>query len=259
MYYVIETDYSDEIDGQTFTITTEPAEDKWGNPITEGRFGTTIGVYEYAHGAYETLEEARQAVSDLCDGEFREEDFFGEPYRVYEEGSPIEVESYKPGRYYPMDAEGTENHLRESSLEQDVKPWSTQEDLEKLFDELDAQVKEVTGCSLHENTAMKYLENFQKEVIKEWTYNFMQDYDLKGLVTAENTDEDLEKVLDKIEADVMKEFRVRIDRDEAWEHLDDYRDNLIEEKALDEKAEKAVVKEAGNPSKGRAYESGIGL
>lgn len=165
MYYVIETDYYDRFDSRYFSITSEPgATDRDDNPVTEGEFGNMLGVYREAHGEYETLEEAREAVKELCGGEMRDTDEYGARFEgIYEN----EVETYKPGKYQPMNAEGTGNWFAETRLDDFITAHTTDEEIEEIFEQFDEEVKEAVGSTLDRREGLAYMKRYRDRLLEE--------------------------------------------------------------------------------------------
>lgn len=235
MYYVVETIYDRFSNHHYITIMTNQPLDDFGEPLIEGERSSIQHNEVYLRGAYDTLEEARDAVedlcADLCDGHYVSKDSLGRPYTTYKG----EVESYRV--LEPWDSLATGDYLYNSHLEDLIEPHYTMRDLKRLLDEINTELSDEGGY-LDEDTAMEML-------IEAWSRVFMRSHDFKGIVTTEHTDEDLEKMVEELEAEAEKNFRIRLDRDEALEFLYDYRDKLIEEKEKAVKVNKPRFHEPG--------------
>ncbi len=132
MYYLIEREYvgpnpydTQYVDADEIIITTEPAKTNSSHEVrTEGWCGTTNDWAIYAHGEYETLEDARAAVTEK----------FGET-RLQEIGDydALEniVEKYKQGKYIPMSSEETADWAYQG-IQTDVTAETTDEEIESL-------------------------------------------------------------------------------------------------------------------------------
>lgn len=115
MYYIVETQYvgpnrEQHIDGDTIEIRDVPAR---GNSaphpiILNGWCGTTHDWAVYAHGEYETLEAAQEAVKGM--GPVRATDPHGEPFNTYDEDDVVAI--YKPGAYAPLSKEASSDWIR---------------------------------------------------------------------------------------------------------------------------------------------------
>ena len=139
-YYIIETNYvgpNDLYDPDTIGIYTRPA---YGNmskePVVDGWAGTTNDWATYAHGEFDSIDEARAKIAELYP-ERREIDEYD-----YEN---VIVELYKPGKYAGMSKEGTSDWLaRDLRLTGD----ETDEQLQEIIEIAEANAND-EGCTLH--------------------------------------------------------------------------------------------------------------
>lgn len=138
MYYVIEETVvlNATADATTYFITTEPGTTNMSHEVrTEGWLGTTNDISRHARGEFETLEEARAKVFELCDDKYREREISN-----YEECEGV-VESYYPGKYEPMDSESTGNWAYEG-LRREVRADMTDAEIEALVEQTEQEANE---------------------------------------------------------------------------------------------------------------------
>lgn len=111
MYYIIETNYvgpnqtqDQYVDVDMIEISTSPAITNSSHEVRlEGWCGTTNDWAVYAHGEYQTIEEARAAIIEKF-GDVR--DLSPEGYSFDSHDAAV-VEIYKPGKYEPMSRQAT--------------------------------------------------------------------------------------------------------------------------------------------------------
>lgn len=135
MYYITATEYvgpnqdqANYIDADTIEISTEPARTNMSNEIEiDGWCGTTNDFAVYAHGEYNTLDEARDAIKDIF-GDVRDH-YVGFDYFESDDENVIEV--YKPGQYQPMTDNETGDWLYES-IHTDINADTSDEQMDKL-------------------------------------------------------------------------------------------------------------------------------
>lgn len=133
VYYVIERSYEgpnpdQHPDNHTVLVQTHPGLGNMSRqPILNGWLGTTNDWYKYAHGSYETLDEAKAKIDDLC------YDYNG--YRVDEltlEDCEMVVYRVHVGRLEPWSAsdsqywcwEDMKNCIDANSTDDDILNWS---------------------------------------------------------------------------------------------------------------------------------------
>jgi hypothetical protein len=132
MYYLVERNYvgpnpydTQFVDADELYITTVPARTNSSKEIrTEGWCGTTNDWAVYAHGEYETIEKAREAIAEKF-GETRiqEQGEYDEPENVFER--------YKFGKYIPMSREETADWAHDG-IQADITADTTDEKIESL-------------------------------------------------------------------------------------------------------------------------------
>jgi len=160
MYYVIETKYvgpnqadNQYADTHNVEISTSPALTSSSREARlEGWCSTTNGWAVYAHGEYDTIEEARVAITEK----------FGVVRNSYQDGSKFEpasddiAETYKPGKYELMSRQATVDWA-EGGVQNDIKVDTTDERISELVTEYEAEANE-NGYTLDSD-----LESFMKE------------------------------------------------------------------------------------------------
>jgi hypothetical protein len=141
-YYVIETNYVGPnalYDPDTIGIYTRPA---YGNmsqqPVVDGWAGTTNDWATYAHGEFDSIDEARAKIAELYP-ERREVD-------EYDDYENVIVELYKPGKYAIMTREDTADWLYEDMRELTGK--ESDEKLEEIIGNAESNAND-NGCTLH--------------------------------------------------------------------------------------------------------------
>lgn len=157
MYYLVERNYvgpnpydTQFVDADELYITTVPARTNSSKEIrTEGWCGTTNDWAVYAHGEYETIEKAREAIAEKF-GETRiqEQGEYDEPENVFER--------YKLGKYVPMSREETADWAHDG-IQADITADTTDEEIDVLVSEYEANARE-QGYTLDSD-----LEDFMKE------------------------------------------------------------------------------------------------
>lgn len=142
-YYITSSEYvgpnlSDRCNSHSYEIKTKAPRTNSSREIrTEGWLGTTNDVAEYAHGEFETLEEARAAVLEILGTDYRETDLSEMP--EYERGGLIE--SYTVGAYLEVDAETSITWCYES-IRSDVTADTTDAGIDALIDEYEVSANE---------------------------------------------------------------------------------------------------------------------
>ena len=160
MYYIIETRYvgpnqtqDQYVDVDTIEISTSAAiTNSSHEERTEGWCGTTNDWAVYAHGAYDTLEEARAAITEEF-GEVRDSDANGYSFEADDEDV---VETYRPGKYAPMSRQDTADWAYEG-FRFDIKADTTDERIAELVTEYEADANR-NGYTLDSD-----LEDFMQE------------------------------------------------------------------------------------------------
>ena len=130
MFYIVETSYEgpnkeQNIDADKIEISTLPATTNMSHEVkTSGWCGTTNGWAVYAHGEYETIEEARNAIKS----------HFG-PIRDYDGDKccldDSVIEAYMIGEYIPMNEEDTRIWVS-AGLHEDISAETTDDRIDEL-------------------------------------------------------------------------------------------------------------------------------
>ena len=142
MYCIIERSYvgpnrAQNVDADTIEISTTPARTNQSNePRTEGWCGTTNDRYVYAHGEYDTIEEARAAIA-LKFGVTR--DVTTAARAQCDDEDVIEI--HKAGRYEPMNRGATEDWVYDG-LQHDIEATTTDERIAELVAEYEGAANE---------------------------------------------------------------------------------------------------------------------
>ena len=141
-YYIIEINYigpNPLCDVDTIGIYKTPA---YGNmdkqPVIDGWAGTTNDWATYAHGEFDSLEDARAKIAELYP-ERREVD-------EYDDYENVIVELYKPGKYAIMTREDTADWLYEATCELTGK--ESDEKLKEIIENAESNAND-NGCTLH--------------------------------------------------------------------------------------------------------------
>lgn len=145
MFYVIETSYigpnrnQDEyIDADRIEICTEPAKTNSSHEVrTEGWCGTTNDYCVTAHGEYDTLEKARDAVMDKF-APVRDSDILGYSFAS---GYDDAVAVFKPGKYQPMGKQFTEGEIY-SWCEIEVSAVTSDDEISDMIGRCEKQMKD---------------------------------------------------------------------------------------------------------------------
>jgi hypothetical protein len=151
MYYIIETNYvgpnqtqDQYVDVDKIEISTSPAiTNSSHEERTEGWCGTTNDWAVYAHGEYATIEEARAAIAEK----------FGDSFESDDEDV---VETYKPGKFAPMNSQATADWAYEG-IRSDIDADTTDERIAELVTEYEAEANS-NGYTLDSD-----LEDFMRE------------------------------------------------------------------------------------------------
>lgn len=141
MFYIIETNYvgpnqDQHCDADLVRIQTEPGRTNSSHKErTEGWLGTTNDWAEYAHGEYDTIEEARAAVEEQF-GPCREREIGTDPFNDDPDGCVVAV--FKIGQYEQMSREATGDWIYEG-LRAEVTADTTDEQIEQLIEKWEAE------------------------------------------------------------------------------------------------------------------------
>ena len=134
-YYIIEKNYvgpnkDQHVDADKIYIRTSPAfTNQSHEERTEGWCGTTNDWSVWAHGEYDTIEEARAAIAYKF-GEVRDENV------TYNEDANDVIESHKPGKYAPMSSQVAEDWAYE--IQSNINGETTDADIAVLLAEFEA-------------------------------------------------------------------------------------------------------------------------
>lgn len=161
MYYIVETNYvgpnpKQHLNDDTVAITTEPPRGNSGNypVITDGWCGTTNDWAVYAHGEFDTIEEARDEISETWGDDVAELDQNGHD-------DPNIVELYRIGKYESMDSDSSIEWCWE--CRRDVTKNTTDEEIEKIVEECESYVND-EGGTLDTDSVTKMLTEYRDEL-----------------------------------------------------------------------------------------------
>lgn len=158
MYYIIETKYTGPnqdqyVDADKIEITTTPAiGNSSGEECIEGWCGTTDDWAVYAHGEYETLEEARDAIIETF-GVVRDSDPDGNSFESFDENV---IEVYKPSKYAPLSSWATADWAYEG-IRSDIDAYTTDGCIAELV------IKYEEEANRHGYTLHSDLEGFMQD------------------------------------------------------------------------------------------------
>lgn len=135
MYYIIETNYvgpnrtqDQYVDLDRIDISTSPALTNLSHvDRTEGWCGTTNGWSVYAHGEYDTIEDARAAIAAKF-GDVRNSDANGDSFDSDDEDV---VETYRPGKFAPLSRQATADWAYEG-IQADIEAGTSDERIAEL-------------------------------------------------------------------------------------------------------------------------------
>lgn len=171
MFYVIETNYvgpnpDQHVDDDCIEISTQPARTNMSHEIKlEGWCGTTNDWATYAHGEYETEQDARNYIKETF-GPVREDDETDYYIGYDEDGEPImPVAVFRPGKYIPMDAEGTGNFTWEG-VRTDITADTTDEQIEALIAQYEVLANE-DGYTLDKRSLSDSMESRRDDLRAE--------------------------------------------------------------------------------------------
>lgn len=142
MYYLIEHRYvgswKDDLiaDADAITIRTIPAE-KDGQPCTEGACDASEDWEKTAHGEYDSLEAAREAMARIF-GKVRDQDEAGQPFEHHGEGI---VAVYHPGEFKPMSSSEA-NHYLLDQANYVIDKDTTDEEIAELVKEYEQEANQ---------------------------------------------------------------------------------------------------------------------
>jgi len=155
MYYIIETNYvgpNQYADVDRIEISTSPAITNMSHEeCTDGWCGTTNDWAVYAHGEYDTIDDARAAITEKF-GEVRDSDENGDSEGV--------IETYKPGKYAPMSSQETADWMHEA-IQSDIEAATTDARIAELVDEYEYEANS-NGYTLHSDLKDCMLERRQE-------------------------------------------------------------------------------------------------
>lgn len=162
MYYVISGEYVGPNQGEenytdidVIEIRTTPATyNMSGEDCLTGWCGTHNDWCVYAHGGYETLEQARECIASN----------FGETRRYGQDGDAIEfsesvIEVYKPGKYEPMSSQQTEDWCY-GTFADDISADTTDERLANLVIEYE-ECANTQGLTLDKRALLNSMEYYR--------------------------------------------------------------------------------------------------
>lgn len=166
-YYVIETRYvgpnqdqDQYTDVERIEISTIPAVgNESGDVRLDGWCGTTNDWAVYAHGQYDTADDARQAVTDIF-GEVRTTDPNGD---VFESDEGV-IETYRPGKYAPMSSQATADWAYDG-IQTDIEADTTDDQIAALIAEYEYEAN-CQGCTMHSDIE-GFMRDRRQELIDE--------------------------------------------------------------------------------------------
>ena len=163
-YYIIKTDYvgpnqDQNIDADTIEISTEPARKNMSGEIClSGWCGTTNDWVVYAHGVYDSEDEARAAINAEF-GAVRE----GNENEDFWSFNPASVAVFKPGEYTPFNRSETENWIYES-MHNDITAKTTDDEIKTIAADYEDSAND-GGYTLTD--AEEIMENYRDALINE--------------------------------------------------------------------------------------------
>lgn len=136
-YYVLSSEYvgpnlSERFNSHTVWISTKPGRTNMSNePRTDGWLGTTNDWTHYAHGEFDTIDEAREAIIEML----------GEDRRLIdnEEFNEDAIETYAASQYEEWDSENSVDWCY------DARDDITDETTDERIDEIVSECEEVAN------------------------------------------------------------------------------------------------------------------
>jgi hypothetical protein len=166
MYYVIERKHVDtEAEANAFQrlfcIATQPAREReTGNTRIEGSLGTTqSGVAEYAHGEFETIEDARNVISDITGGDYQA---IGPLEEGLDTSAVSIVETYRFGTLPALSDHITRDMTRDLA-QTDVFPTTSDGEIEELADDYVEEIRTGTLAEPERDTVVSMLKAIRNE------------------------------------------------------------------------------------------------
>lgn len=156
-FYIIETNYTgpnrdQHADASKIEISASPAISNRSHEVCiDGWCGTTNDMAVYAYGEYDTIEEARAALTKEF-GEVRDSDVYGDRFESDDEDV---VETYKPGKYTPMGSQTAEALAHE--IQSDIEADTTDDRIAELVAECEADAN-------HEGYTLDSVEGLIREM-----------------------------------------------------------------------------------------------
>lgn len=168
MFYIIETVYTGPnqtqdqfVDADTIEIGTEPARGNCsGEIILNGWCGTTNDWAVYAHGEYETVEEAEDAVKRIF-GPVHEEDANGDAFENRDESV---VKVFKQGEYEPMSKEAAGNWLA-AAIYEDIDATTSDDRIQELVEEYEGLAND-EGYTIDSGDLQDLLEKRRQDLFE---------------------------------------------------------------------------------------------
>ena len=171
-YYIIEDQYigpnytTKDINNHHFLITTVPGRTNMSREErTSGWLGTTHDYYRYAHGEYDTLDDAREALDEMTGDEYRlveeDSDAFWELTPDGEVIKPIEVR--RVGKYEELSVADSCDECY--SLYNEITDQTTDEEIDKLVDSTVEFYREEYQSLLNEEAVREMLIERRDELI----------------------------------------------------------------------------------------------
>lgn len=175
MFYILKSDYvgpnqEQHKNSTKFFVQTVPGQTNSSHEDrTSGWLGTTNDWSLHAYGEFETLDEAKSKISELCDGAFREiepEEHDG----YYNDGSDdVCLTPYEymvlDGAYEELNEEGSANFAWEGSR-QDVTADTTDERIAELVNEYE-ELANGENATLDASAVEQVLKDRRDELLAE--------------------------------------------------------------------------------------------
>jgi hypothetical protein len=169
MYFIIHREYvgpdqHQYIDTDTYRIQTIPGlTNRSHEPRIIGWLGTTNDWSEYAHGQFDTEQEARDRVSEFCSGQYREFTYTEQHFANFNPDIHENVIAYfKPGAYEPC-AYSSEFCW---SMRNDITADTTDDQITQIIDQCEAEANK-QGLTLFRQQVRQMFEQRRTELIEK--------------------------------------------------------------------------------------------
>ena len=171
MYYVIERKYvgpnpeSNPLQ-PIFCITTQPGREQGSGEVKiEGELGTSENEVEgYAHGEFETLEDARNIVSEKTGGDYQQIERAQSSIDMMEESL---VEAYCSATLPALSEQATRQIMRDFA-DMDIYPTTSDEDIEELAEEYMEEIRNTSFAEADREAIVDLLKEIRnKKIVDE--------------------------------------------------------------------------------------------